>query len=96
MTTTTTFENVNFPFSPPPRILFLLLYYYIISLLTSARTRDTEHVIILYRRTAHTQYTSVLYTDTFLLQIQPMHLRGVPIVCTVPGSHEKPVWGPEG
>lgn len=82
-----------------PDFIFILLYYYIISLLTSARTRDAEHVIILlYRRTAHThtQYTRVLYTDTFLLQIQPMHLRGVPIVCTVPGSHEKPVWGPEG
>lgn len=84
-----------------PDFIFILLYYYILSLLTSARTRDAEHVIILlYRRTAHTHththYTRVLYTDTFLLQIQPMHLRGVPIVCTVPGSHEKPVWGPEG
>lgn len=71
MTTTTTFENVNFPFSPPPRILFLLLYYYIISLLTSARARDAEHVIILlYRRTARTQthtiYACIIYGHVFI------------------------------
>jgi len=94
--TTTTFENVNFPFSPPPRILFLLFHYiyYTISLLTSARSgHGARHYIIVVR---HTHTCIIYYTDTFLLQIQPMHLRGVPIVCSAPGSHEKPVWGPEG
>lgn len=71
------------------------LYYCIIilSLFTSARAvHRARHYIIAVQ---HVRRIYV-YTDTFLLQIQPMHLRGVPIVFGSPGSHEKPVWGPEG
>lgn len=54
-----------------PDFIFILLYYYIISLLTSARTRDAEHVIILlYRRTAHTHthtlYACIIYGHVFI------------------------------